>query len=489
MGNCSVRDFGAVGDGVTPDTQNIQRAIDACWQDGGGTVTIPAGHYLSGSIRLKSNVRLFLDAGAVLLASTHPTDFKVDADYVDSKTGYFIGAVDAENISVAGYGEIFGRGDLQMERDDGVSEYPLLPAEMRFQMCYFRGCRNVRLEDVTLRQSSEWTVHLIGCRHVVIHAIHILNNRRGANNDGIDPDACQDVRISECHIEGGDDAIVIKATRNAALQYGGCENIVVSGCTLISRGSAVKIGTETFGPIRDCVVTGCVIRQSNRGVGIWVRDGGIVENILIANLVIETRMFRGAPHRDRVRDWWGKGEPIFLSAACRQPGRFPGKIRRVRVCHILAECENSVFLQGTAESPLEDICLEGLQMRFRMVSGLEGGWFDIQPPEDQVFAHDNPAIYGNHVRGLTVWDVVVSWAAPESKHWSHLVQCENAVNLWLDGISGQAARPGLPVVALKNVRGVRLDCCPESEKSTYLACSHVEKAWQSLPSPDGGPAA
>lgn len=477
MSNCNIRDFGAVGDGVTRNTACIQAAIEACCRDGGGTVIVPAGRYLSGSIRLRTNVNLYLDAGAVLIASVDPADIRVDEEYLDSGTGYFVGAVDAENVSVTGHGEIFGQGDLLMEKDDGVSEYPLLPGKFRSQMCYFRGCRRVRLDGITLRKSSQWTVHLIGCRHVAIRSVTILNNLRGANNDGIDPDACRDVRISGCHVEGGDDAIVIKTTQNAARMYGDCEDILISGCTLVSRGSAVKIGTETCGNIRNCVVTGCVVRNSNRGLGIWARDGGNVENILVSDMTVETRMFRGAPHRDRVRDWWGKGEPIFLSADYRTPGVFPGKIRRVLVKHILAECENSVFLQGVPESPIEDVWLEGLHLHFRMISGLEGGKYDIQPPENRVYDHDSPAVYGSYVKGLTIKDCSVSWDAPGSKHWSHLLECENSCNLEVDGMTGRAARAGLPAVVLQNVRGVRLGRCFPPAGESFLSRTDVEDDW------------
>lgn len=472
-----IRDYGATGDGVIRNTPFIQAAIDACFQDGGGTVNVPAGRYLSGSIRLRTNVSLSLDPGAILIASIDPADIQADKEYVDSKTGYFIGAIDAENVSITGRGEIFGQGDLLMEKDDGVSEYPLLPGEFRSQLCYFRGCHNVQLNGITLVKSSEWTVHLIGCRHVAIQSVNILNNLRGANNDGIDPDACQDVRISGCHIEGGDDAIVIKTTRSAARMYGNCEDILISGCTLVSRGSAVKIGTETFGDIRNCVVTGCIVRKSNRGVGIWVRDGGTVENILVSDMMVETRMFRGAPHRDRVRDWWGKGEPLFISAACRRPGLFPGKIRRVLLKNIMAECENSVFLQGAPESPIEDVHMESLHLHFRMISGLEGGKYDIQPPENQVYDHENPAIYGSYVKGLTIKDSFVSWGVPQSKHWSNLLVCENSARLRVDGLTGRAACPGLPAVVLENIKGVRLDHSIASSDGTFLSRTNVEDSW------------
>lgn len=122
--------------------------------------------------------------------------------------------------------------------------------------------------------------------------ILILNDDRGANNDGIDPDCCQDVVISNCIVRTGDDAIVVKSTGPMSRRYGASENVVITGCVLHSRDSALKIGTETHGVIRHVTLSDCVIDDCSRAVGVWVRDGGTVEDIHVHHLTGCTRPLR-----------------------------------------------------------------------------------------------------------------------------------------------------------------------------------------------------
>ena len=444
----SIRDFGAVGDGVAVDTPAVQAAVDACRQNGGGTVLVPPGRYLCGSVRLCSNLELRLEAGAVIVCNLSEDDLTSDESFKEKAARYLFAAIDERNIAVTGMGEVDGQGVLVREADDGVSEYPLLPDfTMRCNTFYFRGCENVTMQDVTLRDASLWTIHLIGCRHVDLSGLKILNCLRGANNDGIDPDSCRDVTIRGCYIEGGDDAIVLKTTKPAAARYGPCEDVVVTGCTLISRGSAVKIGTETWADIRRVLFTNCIVKQSNRGLGIWVRDGGTVEDILVSNLMIETRMWGGAYFRTVTPDWWGKAEPIFLSAGYRFHGKpqYPGKIRRVRVSGVSAACENSIFIKGCPESSIEDILLENVSIRFRKLSAEPAGQFDEQPPElgGSVYRHNSPALYLHHCENCRVDGLCVDWGKSPEPEWSHMAELVKCSNISLARLRGKAAHPGM----------------------------------------------
>lgn len=141
---------------------------------------------------------------------------------------------------------------------------------------------------MTFRDAAFWTLHMAGCENVLIHQVRIFNDERGANNDGIDPDSCKNVVISNCIIKAGDDAIVVKNTAPMAAKYGSCENIVISNCILYSYDSALKIGTETAKAIRHVVLSDCVIRDCSRGIRIWVRDGGEKERLFL--LVQPTEM-------------------------------------------------------------------------------------------------------------------------------------------------------------------------------------------------------
>ena len=204
------------------------------------------------------------------------------------------------------------------------------------------------MQDVTFRDSALWTLRVAGCRRVRVQGIKILNNTRGANNDGIDPDSCQDVVISDCFIATGDDAIVIKTTKPITEKYGPCENILIRGCVLASHDSALKIGTETHGDIRNIIMSDCVVQDCSRGIGIWVRDGAVIENVQVHHIsrsraalcqLRRTKLCAGLVS--------GQGEPVFLSATNRkgQTGS-AGQIRGVSFDHLRITWESWYFPAG-----------------------------------------------------------------------------------------------------------------------------------------------
>lgn len=439
MREFNVVEYGAVADGITNNARAIQRAVDDCNAAGGGRVTIPAGEYMSGSIQLKSNVDLHLEMGAVLISSLKEEDIddfmtQVEDDNLCTgwEGGCFLGAIHAENVSLSGDGTIYGQGEKVFYddgADGGFAESPLCVADFRPRMILFEDIQNLSIKDITLKDAAFWTLHMAGCRHVRINNIRILNDVRGANNDGIDPDCCQDVIISNCIVEAGDDAIVVKATKPMTARYGACENVVITGCILHSHDSALKIGTETHGTIRNVSFGDCIIKDCSRAASIWVRDGGLIEDIHVHHLTGAVRRYADAPGRC----WWGKGEPLFISATYRNAEKkFPGTVRNISYDHIYLKAESCVFMGAEEDCPIEDIFMDHVHIIMEKQGTQSAIPFDEQPSMYNVYEHDIPYLYARYVNRLKVTDSSICHRGEGFPMWVDAIQLEHCIDAELE---------------------------------------------------------
>lgn len=410
----SVANYAGVLDGKTNDRAALQRAIDAAHRAGGGTVVVPAGMtLLTGSFELKSRVTLHLAPGSRLLGSTERADYRGDV---------LIEALGAEELAITGTGTIDGQGASFM-----AEELPHIfkPKSWRPKLMVLEACRRVRLRDFTIRNSANWAVHLTGCDDVVIDGLTILNNLKFPNCDGIDPDHSRNVRISNCHIEAGDDCIVVKNRRESA-RYGPAENITVTNCTLVSTSAALKIGTETVSDVRDVVFSNCVIRGSHRGVALMLRDEGNIENVLVQNLTIETRLFDPA--------WWGAAEPISITAIPRTTGGKIGRIKGVRFHHIMARGEGGVLIAGSEASTIEDVRLDNVTVELRRFSDQPLGRIDLRPsPRNQPETGALIGFHIRHARDVTLRDCTLRWALARPADAVGLRHDENTEAIQLEG--------------------------------------------------------
>ena len=413
----NILDYGAIGDGKANDAAAIQAAIDACSRSGGGVVLFPGGNvYRSGYVVLKSNVEVCLETGAVWKASDSLADYYplrnggqivahesglpsfLNSEYAGRPFHAFIYAYKEEDIRISGGGTIDANESMFYGDDSGYhiegSYYPRVP------LMLLEAVKHLTITGVKMIGCAFWTVHLVGCEDVLIDGIRLLNNLRMANSDGIDPDHCKNVRISNCHIECGDDAIVLKNSGDYK-QYGPCENIVISNCTLISTSAAIKIGTEGESDFRNILVTNCCISRSNRGISIQIRDSGNVENVIFSNIRIETRRFS--------HEWWGRAEAICLTAIDRKPGVKAGRIRNICFHHISCEGENGIFIMGGEENPVEDITFEQIDLILDKTSKWEIDGYDIRPCQgDGTIATPISGVYAKNGRNIRFKDVTIS---------------------------------------------------------------------------------
>ncbi|MCA9732862.1 MAG: right-handed parallel beta-helix repeat-containing protein [Deferribacteres bacterium] len=448
MTQYNIIDFGASGDGIADDANGIQKAIDTCSENGGGRVIIPAGKiFMTGPFDFKSNVELYVERGAKIIANPNEAVYTKSAFRENRSEGtIWIGGENADNIAITGGGVIDGRGQAFMDGEDPAA-YRLKPVtefDPRPHLLTLVGCKNITIRDVTFTNSAYWCVHLAGCQDVVIDGVRILNDLKIRNGDGIDPDHCRNVRISNCHIESGDDCICIKNRREYA-EFGPCENIVVTNCTMTSTSCAIKLGSENMDAIRNVIFDSCIILSSNRGIGIQHRDEGSVENVSFSNMIVESRLF------DDV--WWGKAEPIYITSFNRNPDakwRFPGDgqsrdvgyVKNIRFHNVSCTSEGGVYISGNGKSIVEDILLENVRLHINKWTKHAGGLYDRRPCDVQgIIERDVAAFSLVQAKDITVRNCQVMWGNNRPAYYGAALEAEHVSNLKIENLIGESAQP------------------------------------------------
>ena len=434
-----VRDFGAVGDGLTLDSPAIQRAIDsagAAATSGARAQVLLAGKktYLAGTLRLHSHMDFHLEEGARLLVSANQQDYHpqnpVAAEGQNAGEAALV-AVDAEDIRLTGAGTIDGRSPDFMARYDQPNEW-WIPKPFRPRLVVFTNCTNIEVHDIHLIRAPLWTLHLIGCRHTLIDGITIRNQLDVPNCDGIDPDHCSDVEIRNCDIVCGDDAIVIKTTRQTR-DFGLCRGITVKDCLIETQDAGVKIGTETTRDIQDVAFERCRIKSSCRGIGIQLRDAGNISRILFRDIEFTSRY-----HSD---PWWGRGEAISLTAIPRSPTTTVGTLSNIRFENITGHAENSARIEGSAQSRIRDVTLDHVALTLQRWTKYTGGLFDNRPTTAQTAleVHSTPGFCVRHADQMALRQCRVSWAGNPPDYFSHALEAQDVTGLTHPDFAGTAA--------------------------------------------------
>jgi len=434
-GLVDVRLSGAVGDGRVKDTAALQRAIDACAAQGGGVVWVPAGNYLTGTLYLKSRVTLHLAAGATLVASPHRADYNADDVFAENRVfareqvsgAHLIIAYRQSQVAIVGQGTIDGQSAAFFE--------PLPPEELTTsyrrkqrnfpirdwrpgQMIFFCLCQDVAVRDVELRDAPYWTLFLHGCRRAQIRGLRISNPPQTANGDGIDLDCCQDVTVSDCLIESGDDCLTLRANATPLGDEAmDCAHVVVTNCVFSSPCNALRIGVGD-GVVRDCSLSNIVVKESRTGISVVAcysdrsAHGARLENLHFANFTMDTVM------------------PINLLLG--PHAKPPAAIRDVSFSHFNLVARQGCFFGGNPGHRVRDLQLHEVDLR------LTGG--DLNPQFRAADAHPGGGTRGvpsgllvSEVDGLRIDGLRVRWEEV-SGDWQHAVAIARSARVDLAGV-------------------------------------------------------
>lgn len=470
----NVTDFGAVPDSKTFCTPAIQKAIDACAAAGGGRVVIPAGRYLTNALFLKSNVHVEVEAGATLL-------FTTDFDSVPTVEGRWEGidrkiwasmftGHNLENVSITGRGTIDGQGPKwweafrivkKMRKEMGLTERePENPAGAPLKYCgrprmiNLYDCKNVLISGITVQNSPAWNIHPVRCDNVVIDGVKIWAPEDSPNTDGIDPDSCKNVRISNCTISVGDDCIVIKSGYRYKEDGVSSENIAVTNCVFYKGHCGVGIGSETSGGINNVVTSNCICDGTDHGLRFKTARGRgrSVENVRASNWVmrnvgvpmIVTGFYTGGDLHEK--------KPVDM---------YTPRFRNIHLSEIVIEGGGKTgIIEGLPEMPAENITFQNI-----VAEGATTG------------------IVCTNANGLVLDNIVCD---PKS---GPAVIVDTVKDLEMYRVTSRKPNKGVPVVRLDNVNNGVVESCVASEgtgtfleingknnKDLHLMCNRLNRA-------------
>ncbi|HEX8425192.1 rhamnogalacturonidase [Hymenobacter sp.] len=425
----NIRQYGALGDGKTLDSPAINAAIAAAVKAGGGMVYLPAGNYLSGAIRLKSNISLYLEQGATLIATAEnaaavydQAEASINTKYQDSGHSHWhdglIWGEDLHDISILGPGKIWGKGLLKDWEKD---------AKLANKAISLLRCRNVVIRDVTLQHGGWFAILATGVDNLTIDNLKIDTNR-----DGMDIDCCRNVRISNCSVNSPyDDGICLKSTY-ALGQARATENVTITNCQVsgFDEGTfldgtyqrsespeykryptgRIKFGTESNGGFKNITISNCVFSYC-RGLALETVDGGLLEDVAISNITM----------RDIVNS------PIFLylGARMRGPEGVPvGELRRISISNVVvynADPDYASIIAGVPGHMVDDVRLDNIRIYYRGGGTTEQANRSIPEAEKK---YPEPSMFGpapaygfyiRHAKNLKVTGVEVSYLTKEAR--------------------------------------------------------------------------
>jgi len=468
-----VRSYGAAGDGKTLDSPAINKAIEAAVAGGGGTVYLPAGTYLAGSIRIRSNITLQIGSGATIVATTDPNAYdQAEPNEYGDRLKYqdyghshwhnsLIWAEGQENIVIMGPGRIFGKG---LTRSQPRGQGP----QVGNKTISLKNCRNVTIKDLSILQGGWFCILPTGVDNLTIE-----NVRFDTNRDGINIDCCRNVRIANCSINSPfDDAIVLKSSFGLGT-FRATENVTITNCLVSGyrMGSMldgtfirdpitapdrdgptgrIKFGTESNGGFKNITISNCVFDYC-RGLALETVDGGLLEDVAISNITM--------------RDIWNS--PIFLrlGSRLRGPDGTPvGRLRRVIISNVVvynADPRYCSIISGIPGHYIEDVTIKNIRIVCKGGGTKDDAARSLPERQD---AYPEPSMFGRtsaygffirHAKGLTMEDICISFLEQDMRPAFVL---EDARSIQFRFIDARSADRG-PTFSMKDVEDLRFYQC------------------------------
>ncbi|HEV2694495.1 MAG TPA: glycosyl hydrolase family 28-related protein [Verrucomicrobiae bacterium] len=483
----NVRDYGAIGDGTTLDSPAIDKAINAAVAVGGGTVVVPAGTYLSGSIHLKSNIHLLIDAGATILGAPQNMNAYDETEpytlggYQDGGHCYFhnslIWGENLTNVFISGNGMISGGGlvrcDHILDEMVGFNKFnppvtnAATPVRLGNKAICLKLCRNVLIRDVTIFHGGHFAILVTGCDNMTVDNVTMDTDR-----DGIDIDCCRNTMVSNCRINSpNDDGLCPKSTY-ALGEWRPTENLTIVNCqvsgfdvgTLIdgtmkpskNHNGRIKFGTESSGGFRNCTVANCTFR-SCRGLALEEVDGGIMDNITINNITMMD-----------VPDY-----AIYITTGTRN--RTPdvttkSRGRNILISNVIADAVGK--MSGIQIMGLPDQLIEGVRLENIRLTSNGGGTAEdaARIPKELGAGYPEPnkigilpayGVYARHVKGLELANIHVDFKANDLRPAAAF---DDIQGLEIDNFKPQVAEGVKPAIFADNVTNLTIRNSPAVQK-------------------------
>ena len=450
----NVEDYGAVGDAKTINTLAIQQAIDESAAAGGGTVLIPSGQFLTGTLILRENINLHLQSGAVLLGSMMLKDYPekrptfrsyTDINYVSRSLIY---AEKVNNISITGLGTIDGQGEeAAFQLGAGTEQFKKRPFILRIIEC-----TNVSIRGISLINAAGWVQHYLACENVNIDGITV-HSKVNDNNDGLDIDSSNGVKVSNSSFTTRDDAIVIKSTSPKI-----CENITITNCVISSYHYGFKCGTESTGGFSNIIFTNSVIHNTRRaGIALEIVDGGIMDGVIVSNIVMEAEGGLFVRLGNRARPYLSKGAATSSEQRAHnaQDSIAVGKMRNIIIENVIGKNIGKIgcSITGIPGYEVENIVLRDIIMTFQGggTPELVGRTVPEQEnkyPEVQMFDL-LPAygLYSRHIKNLKLDNVYFQLLSEDARPGFIF---DNVKDLKISDLSADG-KTGMGSIILKNV--------------------------------------